>query len=217
MEKTMDLLKELKQLYQPSPKEPVIVDVPAFNFLMLDGQGDPNTSQLYQEVVSALYSLSYTIKFAIKKAQAVDFKVMPLEGLWWVEGKQNDQADFLKLEKDAWFWTMMILQPPLVTRDWVETARETAMKKAASSQIGQIRFEPYHEGLSVQVMHLGPYSTEAPNIARMHEFALTQGYQLRGKHHEIYLGDPRRTAPEKLRTVLRQPVEFLIVPGQSQS
>lgn len=216
MEKTMDLLKELKPLYQPSPKEPVIVDVPAFSYLMLDGQGDPNTSLLYQEAVSALYSLSYTVKFAIKKAQGVDFKVMPLEGLWWVEGKQNDQADFLKLEKDTWFWTMMILQPPLVTRDWVETARQTAIKKAASPQIGQIRFESYHEGPAVQLMHIGPYITEAPNIARMHEFAIARGYQLRGKHHEIYLNDPRRTDPEKLHTVLRQPVEYLISPGLSQ-
>jgi hypothetical protein len=207
MNKPIDLLKEFNQLYLPSPKEPVIVDVPAMNFLMLDGYGDPNTSLLYQDTLTALYSLAYTLKFSMKKTAGTDFKVMPLEGMWWVDGEQNDQADFVKLEKDNWHWTMMIVQPAVVTAEWVETARKAACaKKEASPRLPQIRFETYHEGSSVQIMHIGPYSAEAPNIARMHTYALELGYHLEGKHHEIYLGDPRRTAPEKLRTVLRQPI-----------
>lgn len=207
MNDPIDLLKEYKQLYLPSPKEPAIVDVPPLNFLMLDGFGNPNTSPLYQDAVTALYSLAYTLKFAMKKTAGTDFKVMPLEGLWWVEGEQKDQADFLKLEKDNWHWTMMIVQPTVVTAAWIETSRKAAIaKKDAPASLGQIRFETYHEGPAVQLMHLGPYSSEAPNIARMHTYALEQGYRLEGKHHEIYLGDPRRTSPEKLRTVLRQPV-----------
>lgn len=203
----MDLSKEYKHLYKPSTKEPGIVEVPAFNFLMIDGHGNPNTSPEYVAALEALYSLAYTLKFAIKKSTGVDFKVMPLEGLWWVKGGQNDQAEFVKQEKDSWFWTMMIHQPPVVTPEWVETARQQALaKKGAPIRIPEIRFENYHEGLSVQLMHIGPYSEEGPNIARIHAFALSQGYRLEGKHHEIYLGDPRRAAPEKLQTVVRQPI-----------
>lgn len=207
MSEQIDLTKQFKHLYSPSTKEPSIVDVPSFNLLMLDGHGNPNTSPEYVEVLEALYSLAYTMKFAMKKSTGIDFKVMPLEGLWWVQGAQSDQAEFVKQDKDSWYWTMMILQPPVVTAEWVETARQQAQaKKDAPTRIAQIRFEKYHEGLSVQLMHLGPYSEEGPNIARMHAFALGQGYHLEGKHHEIYLGDPRRTAPEKLRTVIRQPI-----------
>lgn len=207
MSEQIDLTKEFKHLYSPSTKEPGIVDVPPFNFLMLDGHGNPNTSPVYVEVLEALYSLAYTLKFVIKKSTGIDFKVMPLEGLWWIIGTQSDQVEFVKQDKDSWDWTMMILQPPVVTAEWVETTRQQAQaKKDAPVRIAQIRFEEYHEGLSVQLMHLGPYSEEGPNIARIHAFALGQGYHLEGKHHEIYLGDPRRTAPEKLRTVIRQPI-----------
>lgn len=207
MNEPIDLLKSLKSLYMPSYKEPIIVEVPLINYLMIDGKGDPNTSESYQNALAALYNLAYTLKFAMKKAGVADFKVMPLEGLWWVEGEQHDQAEFIQLKKDTWHWTMMIAQPSMVTPEWVSAAMKTALaKKDAPEFMHLIRFEAYHEGLAVQIMHIGPYSAEAPNIARMHAFALEQGYSLEGKHHEIYLGDPRRTAPEKLRTVLRQPI-----------
>jgi hypothetical protein len=198
----IDLRKDWKQLYNPSAKEPGLVDVPPLNFLMLDGHGNPNTAPEYQEVVSALFSLSYALKFAIKKARGIDYAVMPLEGLWWVP----DMTQFSTDRKDDWDWTMMILQP-----EWVDAALvanltpETAHKKK-QPLIGQVRFESYHEGLSVQLMHIGPYSAEGPNIARMHAFAPGQGCQVAGKHHEIYLSDVRTTAPEKLKTILRQPV-----------
>jgi hypothetical protein len=200
----LDLTKTHKSLYAPSAKEPVMVTVPAFNYLMLDGKGNPNGNPQYQAVVEALYQFSYGLKFAIKKAGGVDYKVMPLEGLWWAA----DMAQFSMERKDEWLWTMLILQPDPVTTEWVEKIRgQLLAKKEASPLVSQVGFETYHEGACVQIMHLGPYADEGPNIARMHAYAHEMGYRLRSKHHEIYLSDPRRAAPEKMRTVLRQPVE----------
>jgi hypothetical protein len=200
----IDYKKELRHLYKPSSKEVVIVDVLAMNFLMVDGSGNPNTSQSYVEAVEALYAVSYTLKFKIKKTRELDYGVMPLEGLWWAD----DMDDFTKTRnKDAWYWTMMIMQPEYVTSELLEEAKAEIEKKKNPAALSKLRFEPYHEGLSAQIMHLGSYDEEGPTIANMHDFALQQGYILHGKHHEIYLGDPRKTAPEKLRTVLRQPLE----------
>ena len=201
MTEKIDLTKDLKHLYAPSAKAPVTVDVPPLNFLMIDGHGDPNNSPLYAEAVEALYSLSYTIKFAIKKAEGIDFAVMPSEGLWWTP----DMADFSVEDKSSWDWTMMIAQPELVTAEWVERSRAEAIKKKGLPALERIRFERYEEGLAAQIMHMGPYAAEAPTIARLHAFIAEQGGVLRGKHHEIYLSDPRRTAPEKMKTVIRQP------------
>jgi hypothetical protein len=199
----IDLIKDLKPLYQPPSKEPVIVTIPALDFLMLDGSGDPNTSPAYAEAVQSLYQMAYTLKFAIKKATGADFAVMPLEGLWWAE----DMGTFQTRDKSAWSWRMMIAQPSLVTPDWFETAKKQALsKKDAASRIAQIRLESYDEGLCVQLMHIGPYDAEAPNIERIHAHALQQGFHLAGLHHEIYLSDPRRSAPEKMRTIIRQPI-----------
>jgi hypothetical protein len=131
-----------------------------------------------------------------------DYVVPPLEGLWWVE----DMDQFSMDDKDSWSWTMMIMQPPWVTPDLVDEARAEASRKKDSPALSRLRLAPYHEGLSVQILYLGPYDEEGPTIARMHAFADEQGYDLRGKHHEIYLSDPRRTAPERLKTVIRQPI-----------
>lgn len=198
----IDLKKEWKHLYNPPKKEPVIVDVPPMNFLMLDGHGDPNNSPLFQDAMSTLYPLSYALKFAVKKTQEIDYAVMPPEGLWWVP----DMSKFSLDRKDEWLWTLMIRQPEYVTVDLVEQIRPEVAAKKNPPLIDQVRFESYHEGASVQLMHIGPYADEAPNIARMHAFAEEQGYQLHGKHHEIYLNDANRTAPERLKTVLRQPL-----------
>jgi hypothetical protein len=202
MKDKIDHKKELKHLYKPSKKNPEIIEVPEMNFLMIDGKGNPNTSKEYSEAVSALYSLAYSIKFNIKKTTGVNYAVMPLEGLWWVE----DMDDFSTDSKEDWLWTMMIMQPDLVTSELIEENRETVIKKKSLPKLGNIYFQPYNEGLSVQLMHIGPYADEAPNISRMHQFAFDQGYKLAGKHHEIYLNDPNRTAPENLKTVLRQPI-----------
>jgi hypothetical protein len=199
-----DVKKELKHLYSPSAKEVSIVDVPEMGFLMIDGQGDPNTSREYQEAIETLYTVAYQLKFMIKKRDpGLDYVVPPLEGLWWAE----DMADFATRNKSAWQWTAMIYQPDHVTRELFEEAVQQVKEKKDPVALPLLRFEPYHEGLSVQIMHIGPYADEGPTIEKLHAFAEEKGYRLRGKHHEVYLGDPRRTAPEKLKTVIRQPVE----------
>jgi hypothetical protein len=199
-----DVKKELKHLYAPSAKEASIVDVPEMAFLMIDGQGDPNTSREYQEAIETLYAVAYQLKFMVKKRDPeLDYVVPPLEGLWWTE----DTADFATGNKDAWQWTAMIYQPDHVTRELFEEAVGQVREKKDPAALPLLRFEPYHEGLSVQIMYIGPYADEGPTIEKLHAFAEEKGYRLRGKHHEVYLGDPRRTAPEKLKTVIRQPVE----------
>jgi hypothetical protein len=150
-----------------------------------------------------LYGVSYPLKFGLKKAGILDYTVMPLEGLWWVEGSEEFDPD----KKGNWQWTSMIMQPEQVTPDLVANTLEDVREKKDFTSISKIRLGSYDEGVSVQIMHIGPWSEEAPTIQRLHDFAKEQGYRLRGKHHEIYLGDPRRTAPEKLKTVIRQPVE----------
>ncbi len=200
----IDLKKELTHLYTPSKAKFTIVDVPEMNFLMIDGHGDPNIAPEYQQALDALYSVAYTIKFALKKnPETDDYVVPPLEGLWWVE----NMAEFSLEDKDAWDWTMMIMQPAWVTPEIVAAAEAEAAAKKDLPALSQLRFAPYHEGLSVQIPYVGSYDEEGPTIARMHAFAREEGYALRGKHHEIYLSDPRRTAPEKLKTVIRQPIQ----------
>jgi hypothetical protein len=194
----VDYKRELYELYAPGP-EPVIVDVPGFAFLMIDGHGDPNTAEEYREAIEALYAVAYTAKFAVKHAGGLDFSVMPLEGLWWAA----DPAAFTTGDKSAWDWTMMIMQPDQVSAAVVEQAcARVAAKKAAA--VGRLRFERFAEGRAAQLMYVGPYAAEGPVIQRLHAFITEQGYALAGKHHEIYLSDPRRTAPEKLKTVIRQ-------------
>ncbi|MEW5829488.1 MAG: GyrI-like domain-containing protein [Chloroflexota bacterium] len=201
MEK-IDLKKTYKTLYTAKP-QPAFVDVPPLGYLMIDGEGDPNKAAEYQESLQALYGVAYTLKFQAKKSLGRDFGVMGLEGLWWAE----DMAGFSMERKDDWLWTMMMLQPDFVTPELAAAAKDEARRKKGQAAIEQVRFEVYEEGLSAQVMHLGPYDAEPPTIARLHEFIHANGCELRGKHHEIYFGDPRRTAPEKLKTIIRQPVE----------
>jgi hypothetical protein len=198
----IDYKKELKELYRPSTKRPVIVDVPNMRFLMVDGKGDPNTAMEYQDAIEALYSVSYTLKFKVKTLGLLNYVVMPLEGLWWLEGSK--EIDMTR--KDDWSWTAMIMQPDVITKSHFESSIEEVREKRNPPALTKVRLEEYHEGLSVQIMYIGPYSEEAPTIKSLHSFAEEEGYTRRGKHHEIYLGDPRRTAPEKLKTVIRQPV-----------
>lgn len=199
----IDFKKELKNLYKPSDKEVEIIDVPKMNFLMIDGAGNPNTSQEYKDAVEALYTVSYALKFMIKKGEvAVDYGVLPLEGLWWVD----DMTKFSVENKDVWKWTSMIMQPEYVTRDLFEQAVEQVKKKKNPPSLSKIRFESFNEGLSAQIMHIGPFSAERPTIEKVHNLVNEKGYELRGKHHEIYLSDPRKAAPEKMKTIIRQPI-----------
>ena len=198
----IDFKRELAHLYNP-PSHFVVVDVPPMSFLMIDGHGDPNTAQSYQDAVEALYALAYKVKFASKRELDRDYVVPPLEGLWWAE----EWDTFGKRDKDAWDWTMMIMQPEWITSEMVTEAIQQVIDSKDLPALGGMRFEPYDEGLSVQILHIGSYDDEAPTIARLHnEFLPQNGYTEAGKHHEIYLSDPRRTVPEKLRTVLRRPI-----------
>ena len=200
----IDFKKELKHLYQPSTKQFTVVDVPAMQFLMVNGHGNPNTTPEYTEAVEALYAVAYKLKFASKKEMAKDYTVPPLEGLWWAD----DMDDFtITRDKSKWDWTMMIMKPDWITQEMVTTAVALVAKKKDLPALSKLRLESYHEGLAVQIMHIGSYDDEAPTIRKMHtEFMPTNGLLPRGKHHEIYLSDPRRVAPEKLKTVIRQPV-----------
>lgn len=202
----IDLKKEFKHLYNPSAKEVAIIDIPRMNFLMIDGVGDPNKAQEFKDAVEALYSVSYALKFMIKKGKtAIDYSVMPLEGLWWVD----DTSKFSIEDKDAWKWTVMIMQPEFVTKDLFKKALEQVGKKKNLFALSKMRFEDFHEGLSAQIMHIGPYSAEGPTIKKLHNFIREKGYELRGRHHEIYLSDPRKSAPERMKTIIRQPVEAI--------
>jgi hypothetical protein len=201
-----DLVKQLKPLYAPSAKHPSIVEVPGLAFLMVDGRGDPNSSEAYQDAIGALYGIAYTLKFALKKDDLErDFKVTPLEGLWWADA-ERPSMDELQADRGAWNWTMMIAVPDAVTAAEVAAAVEAAARRRPLPAAGRLRIERFDEGHAAQIMHIGPYADEAPTIERLHDFAAEQGYELRGRHHEINLGDPRRTAPERLKTVIRHPL-----------
>jgi hypothetical protein len=204
---SFDYKTAYKHLYLPSAKEASIVDVPPMKFAMVDGKGDPNTFEQFQDAVGALYGVTYTIKMLPKKGIVPDgyviYNIPPLEGLWWVEGEKPFTFD---VPKEDYRWTVMIMQPAFVTQELVNKAVEDQFKKKGNPAFKILRFEEMAEGKAVQIMHVGPYSEEPASLAKMEDLADRQGYRFHGKHHEIYLGDPRRTKPEKLRTVLRHPV-----------
>lgn len=197
-----DIKVALKPLYSPSAKDFARVTVPPLQYLAVDGQGDPNTSPAYAAAVEALYTLSYTLKFASKE-QGRDFVVGPLEGLW----RADDPSDYASRNKGAWEWTMLISQPEWVTSQLVATAAEKARAKKDLHALELVRLRELDEGDSVQIMHHGSYDDEGPTLARLHhEYLPAHGLTFNGDHHEIYLSDPRRTEPAKLKTILRQPV-----------
>jgi hypothetical protein len=205
---TLDLKKDLKHLYAPSAKEPTLVDAPPMQFVMIDGAIEegksPSTSPGFQEVMPALYGAAYTLKFMAKKRQEdpIDYPVMPLEGLWWVEDGHFDLAD-----PGNWHYTLMIMEPPQVTAEMFQEALRQLRAKKPSPALNRLRLETFHEGPAVQIMHVGPYATEPATVARLHAFAEARGLTLGGRHHEIYLGNPQTAAPEKLKTILRHAVQ----------
>ena len=200
--KKVDLKKDLKHLYQPSAKEVAQVEVPAMNYLMVGGEGDPNTSKAYSDAIEALFALSYAIKFMVKKGSlAIDYGVMPLESLWWAD----DALDFTASDKSRWKWTAMIMQPAFVTRAVVEQAMVEVKKKKNPVALSRVRFESLSEGRCAQIMHIGPFSEEGPTIEKVHRFIASVGQSI-GKHHEIYLSDIRKADPAKWKTIIRQPM-----------
>ena len=201
--KKADYKKELKQLYLPSSKEISVVEVPKQQFIVIDGQGDPNTSKEFQEAVEALFSLSYTLKFIVKKGKAgIDYGVMPLEGLWW----SDDMTKFNVENKSDWKWTLMIMQPEFVTHELFDVALQQVQKKKNLNALSKLRLKTFTEGKAAQILHVGPFSDEGPSIDKIHSYIQINGYKASGKHHEIYLSDITKTAPNKLKTIIRQPV-----------
>jgi hypothetical protein len=203
----LDLRKRYKHLYQPSAKEVEVVDVPALQFVMADGAIEPNlspgTSPTFQQATEALYGISYTLKFMSKldKVNPIDYTVMGLEALWWVEDGKFDIT-----QPDNWHWTAMILQPEHITPAMFAKGLEQLRRKKPNPALDKLRLETFQEGLCVQIMHIGPYAAEPATVGRLEAYATQNGYTFHRKHHEIYLGDPRRTVPEKLKTVLRHPI-----------
>ena len=198
--KTIDLKKKLKPFYTASASKPAFLDIPAMNALMVDGQGSPE-APAYQEAVGSLYSIAYTLKFAFKKDKAIDYPVMALESLWWAD----DISDFMEGRTQNWKWTALIILPDVVTK---KDARRPPRPESQSEipRFPEVRFEKLKEGKAAQIMHVGPYSEVGRTIGRLHAFIEESGYKLRGKHHEIYMSDLRRAAPEKLKTIIRHPV-----------
>lgn len=197
----VDLRKELKSLYRPSARAIEEVQVPAFTFLMIDGQGDPNHSARYAEAVQALFTVSYVARFSARKALGIDYAVMPLEGLWWAD----DLAAFTAGDRGRWQWTMMMMQPDVLPPAVLREAIAGAAHRKPLPAIEQLRIGRFEEGRCAQVLHVGPFTAEGPVIARLHAFIEARG-GLRGKHHEIYLTDIRRADPARWKTVIRQPM-----------
>lgn len=201
--KKIDWKKELRHLYQPSAKEVVQVDVPIMNFLMVDGKGDPNGSREFSDAVEALFAVSFTVKFKVKRSPlAIDYAAMPLEGLWW----SDDMSSFSLEDKSDWKWTLMIMQPEFVTKETVDTAVSEVAEKKKPAAISKVRFESLSEGKCAQILHVGPFSEEGPAVEKVHAYIQSRGRRV-GKHHEIYLSDIRRADPAKWKTVIRQPMQ----------
>lgn len=201
-----DFKKEYKYLFSAKAGKPEIVEVPPFKYVMIDGQGDPNTSEEFADKVGVIYGLAYTIKFIMKKDsdQPFEFKVPPFSGLW----SADDMTAFVKEgRRHEWKWTLMILMPDQVTQGVFEKGVKDLIKKKNPPYANDIRFDIYEEGTCAQILHLGPYSEEGPTIKTLHDFLHEQGFTFNGHHHEIYIGDPRKSKPEKLKTIIRQPVK----------
>lgn len=199
-----DYKKELKELYRAPSQKAVVVEVPAMNFLMIDGEGDPNIVPAFGEAMETLFAMAYALKFMVKKGPpAIDYGVMPAEGLWWAD----DMKQFDVNNREAWKWTLMIMQPEMVSEEMVAEAREQVRSKKNPPALDKLRFENYCEGESVQIMHVGPFSEEGPTVEKLHRHIALKGFWPGGKHHEIYLSDIRRAAPEKWKTIIRQPIK----------
>lgn len=202
----IDLKKRMINLYGTSCKDPVMVEVPKLNYIMIDGKGDPNSSEEFSNAMEALFKVSYTLKFMHKKAffgEGIEYGVMPAQGLWW----SNNMEDFTSGTKDNWEWTLMILQPDFVTEERYNTGLKEVKARHDLAALNKLRYESFAEGKAAQILHKGPFSEEGPTIERLHKFIKNKGLEIHGKHHEIYLSDTRRAKPENWKTIIRQPVK----------
>jgi hypothetical protein len=195
--------KELPQLYSPKNTDWELVEVPVMNFLMIDGSGDPNTAKAYRDAVEALYGTAYATKLISRRTLGRDYVVPPLEGLW----SADDPATFANADKAKYQWTLMIMQPDWITQGIVSRAIDGIPAKKQLLALSKVRFEPYNEGLSLQLLHVGSYDAEAPKLKYLHdEYMQAHNLTFNGRRHEIYLNDPRKTSASNLKTILRQPI-----------
>jgi hypothetical protein len=201
----LDLKKQLRDLFNPPKRDFAEIGVPTMAFVKVDGAGDPNTTPAYRTAVEWLYGVSYAMKFAAKSGLGRDYVVPPLEALWW----SDDPGSFVRREKDRWQWTVMIMAPVFVTTSMFEDAVARTLAKR-TDRPATLRFEPYVEGRSLQILHIGSYDDEGPLLARLHDAVMPElGVTFAGPHHEVYLSDPRKTEPAKLKTILRQPIRAI--------
>ncbi len=199
----LDLKKVLKDLYDTKKTEPYFVTAPKLKIISCCGYGNPNNSVLFQKTMSALYSITYTIKFMLKQTDNPLYTVMPLEGLWWTD----EMSTFSLEKKEEWKWKVFIVQPDFITREIFDCGiKELLKKKKEDVDTSLLSFDSFEEGLCAQILHIGPYAQEEPTVKKLHEFINHEGYKMTGLHHEVYMGDPRKAAPEKLKTLIRQPV-----------
>ena len=196
----LDLRKALKSLYNPPAGEVELIRVPTLKYIMVDGVGDPG-GEAFQQAMGVIYNVAYTMKFSSKATLRKDYNVMAPEGLWWMKGGGFDAT-----KRDEWMWTLMSVQPEFITSKLFSEAVKGVRQKKDPPGLEKARLESFAEGLCVQILHVGPYSSEPESIAKLEAYAKESGYRMVGKHHEIYLGDPRRAAPSKLRTIIRHPV-----------
>ncbi len=203
MDAKFDVKKDFKEFYAPKNKAFELLTIPRMTYLAIDGEGSPESTN-FAGATQAIYSMAYPLKFLSKKELGRDYAVPPLEGLWWAD----DPAVYVSGQRDKWKWTLLSHVPEWITPDQVEGIKEKALAKGIKAA-NKVRLRSIEEGLSFQMLFIGPYADEAPVLAELHDHIMPSGgYTFNGKHHEIYLSDPRRTAPEKLKTVLRQPVRF---------
>jgi hypothetical protein len=199
---TMDYRRDLGELYD-AHDDPALVEVPPIDFLTIDGHGDPNGSEQFRRAVEAVFAVAYALRFAVRaRPDGVDFAVMPLEGLWWIPNARVWDFD----DKSDWDWKLMVAQPPIVTVDLVRDTIEDVRARRRMRTLDLVRFERVEEGTCAQLLHRGPFSAERPTLERLFAFIKREGFVPVGKHHEVYLTDPQRTAPERMRTIVRQPV-----------
>lgn len=204
----IDLKKQYKIFYNPPTDQVTIITIPTFQFLMIDGRiekgATPGTSPAFQQAMQGLYGVAYTLKFMskLRHENPIDYTVMGLEALWWIEGGVFDIS-----KPDNWCWTAMILQPEHITEDMFQVAQEKLKQKKPDTNTEGLRLKKLNEGLCVQIMHIGPYASEPTTVKKMESYASLNGYQMQHKHHEIYIGNPLRTEPAKLKTILRHPIK----------
>ena len=204
----IDLRKQYKEFYNPPADHVTIVTIPTFQFVMIDGRIEPGTtpgtSPSFQQAMDVLYGAAYTLKFMskLRRENPIDYTVMGLEALWWIEDGEFDIT-----KPDNWYWTAMILQPDHITDDMFREAQIKIKEKKPNPGIDKLRLDKFNEGLCVQIMHVGPYATEPITVKKMGEFTAQNGYQMQHKHHEVYIGNPLRADPARLKTILRHPIK----------